>query len=46
MIEKSFILDLECQLNLAMYPLDQQICMIEIKPERNNGHVISLLPKC
>ena len=44
MIEKSFILDLECQLFLAMYPLDQQTCTIEIKPDRNNGHLITLLP--
>ena len=44
MIEKSFILDFECRLFLAMYPLDQQTCTIEIKPDRNNGHLITLLP--
>ena len=43
MIEKSFTLDLECRLFLAMYPLDHQTCMIEIKPDKNNGHVISLM---
>ena len=44
MIEKSFILDFECRLFLAMYPLDHQTCTIEIKPDRNNGHVITLMP--
>ena len=31
-------------MKLFMYPLDEQICTIEIKPDKNNGHVITLVP--
>ena len=44
MIEKSFTLDFDCKLDLRMYPLDHQTCVIKIKPDKNNGHAISLIP--
>ena len=44
MVEKSFTVNFNCKLDLLMYPLDHQTCMIEIKPDKNNGHAISLIP--
>ena len=36
MVTKHFALNLECRINLALYPLDHQICTIEIVKKKDD----------